>query len=290
MNVLVIGASGRLGSMMAQVLPYDVQSPTREQLDLLDTQGIAAALDQFKPDVVINAAAYTDVDKAESEREIARRINSDAPHAIGVWAARNKVPVVHFSTDFVFSGAGDRAWSEVSETGPINHYGVTKLEGERRLQEAAGPHLIIRTSWLFGRSGGSFLRSVFRAASKSGEIRVVADQIGSPTFTEDLADGLVAIMRRSEGLSTFTSGVLHLANAGWVSRANFAERAISGASQSGLLKAPVSVTETLTASLPSAAQRPLNSRLDCTKATLEYGVELPGWEDALSRCLRGFTP
>jgi dTDP-4-dehydrorhamnose reductase len=289
MNVLVIGASGRLGSTIAQVLPYDVQSPTREQLDLLDTQGIAAALDQFRPDVVINAAAYTDVDKAESEREIARRINSDAPHAIGVWAARNKVPVVHFSTDFVFSGAGDRAWSEVSETGPINHYGVTKLEGERRLQEAAGPHLIIRTSWLFGRRGGSFLRSVLRAASKGGKINVVADQVGSPTFTEDLADGLVAIMRRSEGLSTFASGVLHLANAGWVSRANFAERAISGASQSGLLKAPASVVETLTASLPSAAQRPLNSRLGCTKAALEYGVGLPSWEDALSRCLRGFA-
>ena len=289
MNVLVIGASGRLGSTIAQVLPYDVQSPTREQLDLLDTQGIAAALDQFRPDVVINAAAYTDVDKAESEREIARRINSDAPHAIGVWAARNKVPVVHFSTDFVFSGAGDCAWSEVSETGPINYYGVTKLEGERRLQEAAGPHLIIRTSWLFGRRGGSFLRSVLRTASKGGKIRVVADQIGSPTFTEDLADGLVATMRRSEGLSTFASGVLHLTNSGWVSRADFAKRAISGASQSGLLTAPVSVAEIPTANLPSVAQRPLNSRLDCTKVALEYGVVLPRWEDALGHCLQGFT-
>ena len=289
MKVLVIGASGRLGSTIAQVLPYDVQSPTREELNLSDTQGIAAALDLLEPDVVINAAAYTDVDMAESEREIARRINSDAPHAIGVWAARNKVPVVHFSTDFVFSGSGDRAWGEVAETGPINHYGVTKLEGERRLQEAAGPHLIIRTAWLFGRHGGSFLKSVLRTASKGGAINVVADQIGSPTFTEDLADGLVAIMRRSEGLSTFASGVLHLANVGWVSRADFAERAISGACQSGLLTAPVSVVEISTANLPSVAQRPLNSRLDCTKVALEYGVVLPRWEDALGRCLQGFT-
>ena len=121
-------------------------------------------------------------------------------------------------------------------------------------------------------------------ATGAGYIEVL-----SPAFAEDLADGLVAIMRRSEGLSTLTSGVLHLANAGWVSRAKFAERSISGASQSGLLKAPASVVETLTASLPSAAQRPLNSRLNCTKAALEYGVELPSWEDALSRCLRGFA-
>lgn len=289
MRVLVAGASGRLGSAIVQALPYTVLAPAREQLDLFKTQDIQESLDRLSPDAVINAAAYTDVDKAESERDVARRINSDAPNEIGLWGARNKVPVVHFSTDFVFSGDGELAWSEDAEPEPVNYYGATKLEGERRLQEAAGSHLIIRTAWLFGRQGGSFVRNVLRAARNGGEIAVVADQVGSPTFVEDLANGVASIMSRSKDFRTLTPGVLHLANTGWVSRADFAERVISEASHAGLVTVPTHVKGTLTASLASAAQRPLNSRLDCSKAAREYGVVLPTWEDALMRCMRGFT-
>ena len=288
-KVAVIGARGRLGSAIVDALPYEVLTPGRDLLDLHATDRIGSALDALGPDLVINAAAYTDVDRAEEERDAAMRINADAPREIGAWAARNQVPLVHFSTDFVFSGRGEHPWSESSEAAPLNHYGMTKLEGERRVQEAGGAHLIVRTSWLFGRRGGSFVRSVLREGARGNDVTVVVDQIGSPTYVDDLAGGLVEIMSRSDALRSITSGVLHLANSGWVSRAALAAAAIHEATQLGILQREVAVVETRTENLASAARRPLNSRLDCIKAEVEYGVRLPGWEDALRRCLGEFV-
>jgi len=289
MRVLVTGATGRLGSAIVASLPYEVVAPTREELDLNDTKHISEVIDRLRPDVVINAAAYTDVDRAETDREAAMRINGDAPQAIAAWSATRGVPVIHISTDFVFSGSGTQPWSERSETAPINYYGVTKLRGERAVREAGAEHLIIRTSWLFGRYGKSFLRSILAVAAHGGDVKVVSDQIGSPTFVEDLAQGIAGIMKQREQGSAFASGILHLTNSEWVSRAGFASAAITEAVQMGLLSRPARVVEVATSSLASTAQRPLNSRLDCTKAATEFGITLPGWEDALRRSLRGFS-
>jgi dTDP-4-dehydrorhamnose reductase len=270
-------------------LPYEVVAPTREELDLNDAKRISEVLDRLRPDAVINAAAYTDVDRAEIDREAAMRINGDAPQAIAEWSASRSVPIIHISTDFVFSGDGTLPWGEGSDTEPVNYYGVTKLRGERGVRESAAEHVIVRTSWLFGRHGKSFLRSILAAAAQGVEIKVVSDQIGSPTFVEDLAQGIIEIMKQRERRGIFSPGVLHLANRGWVSRAEFASAAITEAAQIGLLSRPVRVVEVITSSLASAAERPLNSRLDCTKATTDFGITLPGWEDALRRSLRGFS-
>ena len=289
MRVLVTGARGRLGSEIVASLPYEIVAPTREELNLNDTKRIPEVLDRLRPDAVINAAAYTDVDRAEAEREAAMQINGNAPQAIATWSARRNVPVIHISTDFVFSGSGTLPWGEGSETGPVNYYGVTKLRGERGVRETGAEHLIVRSSWLFGRRGKSFLRSILAAAAQGGEIKVVSDQIGSPTFVEDLAEGITEIMKQRERGGSFASGVVHLANRGWISRAGFASAAIMEAAQLGLLSSPVRVVEVTTSSLASTAERPLNSRLDCTKAAIDFGVALPGWDDALRRSLQGFS-
>ena len=254
MRVLVTGASGRLGSAIVASLPYEVIAPSRQELDLNDAKHIPETLDRLLPDAVINAAAYTDVDRAETERDAAMRINSDAPQALAAWSASRNVPIIHISTDFVFSGSGTLPWSERAEPEPINHYGVTKLRGENGVREAGGEHLVIRTSWLFGRHGKSFLRSILAAAAQGSEIKV-----------------------------------LHLTNLGWVSRAGFAAAAIAEAARVGVLSSPTHVVEVSTSSLASPAERPLNSRLDCTKAASEFGVTLPSWDDALGRSLQGFS-
>jgi len=289
MRVLVTGARGRLGSEIVASLPYEIIAPTQEELNLNDTKRIAEVLDRIRPDAVINAAAYTDVDRAETEREVAMQINGNAPQAIAEWSASRSVPVIHISTDFVFSGSGTLPWGEGSDTEPVNYYGVTKLRGERGVRESGAEHVIVRTSWLFGRHGKSFLRSILAAAAQGGEIKVVSDQVGSPTFVEDLAQGITEIMKQRERGGSFASGVVHLANRGWVSRAEFASAAITEAVQIGLLPRPVRVVEVITSSLASTADRPLNSRLDCTKAATDFGVTLPGWDDALRRSLQGFS-
>jgi dTDP-4-dehydrorhamnose reductase len=270
-------------------LPYEAIAPSRQELDLNDAKHIPEVLDRLLPDAVINAAAYTDVDRAETERDAAMRINSDAPQALAAWSASRNVPIIHISTDFVFSGSGTLPWSERAEPEPINHYGVTKLRGENGVREAGGEHLVIRTSWLFGRHGKSFLRSILAAAAQGSEIKVVSDQIGSPTFVEDLAQGITEIMKHREQRGTLASGVLHLTNLGWVSRAGFAAAAIAEAARVGVLSSLTHVVEVSTSSLASAAERPLNSRLDCTKAASEFGVTLPSWDDALGRSLQGFS-
>jgi dTDP-4-dehydrorhamnose reductase len=289
MRVLVTGASGRLGSAIVASLPHEVVAPTRDELDLQDTKRIPEALERMRPDAVINAAAYTDVDGAETNQEIAMRINGDAPHAIAAWSASNNVPIIQISTDFVFSGDGVLPWIEGSETEPVNYYGVTKLRGERGVRESGAEHLIVRTSWLYGRHGKNFLRSILTAATQGGAVRVVSNQIGSPTFVEDLAKGITEIISQRERAGAMPSGALHLTNHGWVSRAEFASAAIAEAVRIGLVSSPVRVVGVTTSSYATAAKRPLNSRLDCTKATLEFGINLPSWDDALRRTLQGFS-
>src|SRR5215469_2173644 len=196
MRVLVTGVTGQVGGALAARLSEQafILAADRNRLDLSCINQIPAVLDQLEPDLIVNAAAYTAVDRAEDERGLAFRINADAPTAMTHWATARGVPLVHFSTDYVFDGAGDRPWREDDPVAPLSVYGASKLAGETAIRAAGGPHLIIRTQWVYAARGANFLRTMARLASQQRELRIVADQHGAPTSARVIADVVASII------------------------------------------------------------------------------------------------
>lgn len=288
MTLLILGGSGRLGSELVRMLGRDVKAPSSADLDLSRLDQISRSLDSIAPRMIINAAAYTNVDAAEKDRERAMILNAEVPRVLAEWSALRRIPMFHVSTDYVFPGEGAAPWSERSETRPINFYGVTKQQGERAVQGAEGDHLIIRTAWLFGRRGDSFLRRILQSASGSNKIEVVSDQIGSPTFTEDLAHAIVGLIRFRSDRGAIPTNILHLANSGWARRDEFASAAVAVASEFRLLRENPTIVGVGSNEVHTPAQRPLDSRLDCTAAREMMGISLPTWNAALRRCLEGY--
>jgi dTDP-4-dehydrorhamnose reductase len=287
MRILLTGTSGQVGGVLAGLLSEfgEVVAANRVMLDLADVVSIPAKLDAIAPDVIVNPAAYTAVDRAEDEPELAFRVNGEAPGAIARWAVARKVPVVHFSTDYVFNGSGERPWREEDATGPLSAYGKSKLAGEQALRAAGGPHLIVRSSWVYHRSGTNFLRTIARLAAERDELRIVADQIGAPTSAALIGATLTELVRKSGGdfsaLAAASGGTLHLAASGEASWHDFATAIVAG------LKArrqPVRATRIMpikTSEYPTRATRPLNSRLDLTRITTLLGHPMPPWRAAL---------
>ena len=202
MRILVTGVSGQVGGALVARLPASatVLAADRSVLDLAAPQTIAGTLDRLAPDIVFNPAAYTAVDKAEDEPELAMRVNAEAPGAMARWAAARDVPLVHFSTDYVFDGSGERAWREDDAPQPLSVYGATKLAGENEIRSAGGTFLIVRTSWVYAAAGKNFLRTIARLARERSELRIVADQIGAPTSAALIGDVVAGML--SEGMET----------------------------------------------------------------------------------------
>ena len=196
MRVLITGVTGQVGAALHKALSPSaaVVAADRGMLDLSQPQTIPSVLDRYAPDLIVNPAAYTAVDRAEDEKELAFRVNTQAPGIIARWAASRSVPVIHFSTDYVFDGSGSRQWRENDPTGPLSVYGASKLGGELEVRAAAGPHLIVRTSWVYAATGVNFLRTVVRLAQERTELRIVADQFGAPTSARLIADSVSAIV------------------------------------------------------------------------------------------------
>ncbi|HEU4698100.1 MAG TPA: dTDP-4-dehydrorhamnose reductase [Gemmatimonadales bacterium] len=272
---MLLGAGGMLGRDLAASAPPDaaIAPFTHGELDLLDEDALVRALEEVRPDVVLNAAAYTAVDRAESERERALAVNGAAPGTLGRHAAAHGARVVHFSTDYVFDGEGAAPWPEDAPLRPINYYGETKLEGERRLLASGADALILRTQWLFGEHGRSFPRTMWARARRGEATRVVADQIGKPTATADLAGATWRLLARG------ARGVLHVANAGTATWYDVAAAVFARAGQAALLAACA------TADFPTPARRPRWSVLDTTRAERLLGAPLPHWRTALDRFL-----
>lgn len=277
-GLLVFGQNGQVAKELHRLAP-DAEYLGRDRADLVSSEQCAEAIALFRPRIVINAAAYTAVDRAEEETDIARQVNALAPGAMASEAARQGVPFLHVSTDYVFDGSGDAARTEDEATGPLGAYGATKLQGEQAIAAAGGQWAVMRTSWVFSAHGTNFVRTMLRLAGQRDELGIVSDQIGGPTPAADIAQSLLLM---AEGMlaDQRKGGIYHFAGGPDVSWADFA-REIFG--QSGL---DCHVRDIATTEYPTPAQRPLNSRLDCRRIRQDFGIERPDWRKGLSAVLK----
>ncbi len=290
MKLLLIGGAGQVGQELRRSLAPlgQLVVATRdgrladgtgcETLDLQDLDAIAPLIERVAPDVVVNASAHTAVDRAESEPELAFLINADAPGRIAVACASRRVPLLHYSTDYVFDGMGSSPYQPGDVTAPTGVYGASKLAGERAIIASGGQHLILRTAWVYGLHGHNFLRTMLRLAAERDELRVVADQVGSPTPAWLIADVTAAILRRG----VVEPGVRHLVAKGHTSWHGFAEAIMDEALVRGMIIRKPRLIAITTAEFPTPARRPAWSVLDCARLENEYGLTLPTWRDALS--------
>ncbi|MGY3614464.1 dTDP-4-dehydrorhamnose reductase [Bradyrhizobium sp. USDA 10063] len=288
MRILLTGTNGQVGGALRPLLANHgtIIAPSRAEFDLSKPETLAERLDSFKPDLIINPAAYTAVDRAEDERELAFLVNAKAPEMIARWAAQRRAPLVHFSTDYVFDGSGDKPWREDSPTNPLSAYGASKLAGDTAIQAAGGPHLIARTSWVYAAKGANFLRTIARLAGERKELRIVADQIGAPTTASAIADAIARIVlpNLSDLNAPFVrnSGVVNLVCAGETSWHGFASAIVAGLKSRGVELAVETIVPIATADFPTKAKRPGNSRLDLARLKNRFGVTTPAWQDALA--------
>lgn len=295
MRILLTGTNGQVGGALRPLLAMygTVIAPSLIEFDLSKPQTLDEALDGFRPDLIINPAAYTAVDRAEDERELAFLVNAKGPEAIAKWAARNRVPLIHFSTDYVFDGSGDKPWREDSPAGPLSVYGASKLAGDLAIQAAGGPHLIARTCWVYAASGANFLRTIARLAGERKELRIVADQIGAPTTANTIASTVAGIVTSNasnlEELFTSSGGVVNLACASETSWHGFASAIVAGLKSRGVALAVETIIPIATTDFPTKAKRPGNSRLDLSRLKDRFGVTMPAWQDALMPELDAFV-
>ncbi len=272
MKLLVFGKSGQVAQELAA--HPGVTCMGREQVDLLHPDRVDDVIRGARVDAVINAAAYTAVDKAETDHVSARALNTEAPGRMARACARRNIPFLHISTDYVFDGSGSAAWTETDPTGPLGQYGKTKLAGEQAVLAAEGNHAILRTSWVFSRHGNNFVKTMLRLGEDRSQLNVVADQVGGPTPAKSIANTLVAMattMSEQSGLG----GIYHFSGAPNVSWADFARVIFD------LANMKVEVTDIPSSDYPTPAPRPLNSRLDCTKIYQTFGIARPDWRDGL---------
>lgn len=292
MKILLIGKNGQVGYELQRSLQPlgEVLALDRRQFDLSDPAGMREVIRAARPEVIVNAAAYTAVDQAESEPQLALRINGDAPAVMAEEAARLGAALVHYSTDYVFSGSSsgdDTPWTESDRPDPRSVYGRTKLAGERAIQDAGVPHLILRTSWVYGMRGRNFLLTILRLAAEREELRIVSDQHGTPTWCRTIADSTAQMLAQccasldSRQWWQEKSGLYALTAQGQTTWHGFAQSILERAS---LPKKPA-LRAIATEDYPTPAQRPRYSVMSCTKLQQGFGLRMPHWSEALALCM-----
>ncbi|KWH03448.1 dTDP-4-dehydrorhamnose reductase [Burkholderia territorii] len=287
-TILVTGANGQVGFELLRSLQGlgRVVACDRSVLDLSNLERVRSVVRDLKPSIIVNPAAYTAVDKAETDVDAARLLNAEVPRVLAQEAARNSAVLVHYSTDYVFDGAKDSAYVETDSPNPQNVYGLTKLEGEQAITATGCAHLILRTSWVYGRRGRNFLLTMLKLASERPELQVVADQIGAPTWSNSIATVTAHIL--AQGLATkgeaeweSCSGIYHFSASGETSWYGFAQEIFRLAlGENAPRVTPISAGE-----FPVPAKRPANSRMSGAKLANTFGVRMPAWDDALKLCL-----
>jgi len=294
-KILLLGKRGQLGWELQRSLAslgeiVALSSDSQNYCgDLTNLQGLADTVRQVKPDIIVNAAAHTAVDKAESEPELARIINTEAPAVLAREANLLGAWLIHYSTDYVFDGGGARPWKETDATGPLGVYGATKLAGEQAIQESGCKYLVFRTSWVYGTRGNNFAKTMLRLAVERESLTVIDDQVGAPTGADLLADvtahTISSVQKNSE-----LGGLYHLVAAGETTWHGYARFVIDFARENGheLKTMSESITPVPTTSFPTPAQRPKNSRLDTRKLQTNFDLTLPHWQAGVVRMLAEF--
>lgn len=291
MKILVTGKDGQVGhELMKTLAPLGkVVGVDLKECDLSQSAAIDALLERVKPDIIVNPAAYTEVDKAESEPTIAHAVNAQAPKILARYAARHNLPMIHFSTDYVFDGAKTSPYLEGDEANPKSVYGKTKWLGEEAVRKMAAKHIIIRTSWVFGSHGVNFLKTMLKLAQERDKLSVVADQFGAPTSARLLAEAVAQMITElSEPGSYRKYGTYHVAATGETSWHGYAQVVVEKANKLGIVT-KVSAKEIKplsTKEYPMPAPRPSNSRLDTTKVRTVFSVRLPKWQDEVENVLK----
>jgi dTDP-4-dehydrorhamnose reductase len=300
MRILVTGVRGQVGGALVPRLQRcgSVIASAADTIDLARPEGLSAVLDRLAPELIVNPAAYTAVDKAEAEPDLAMAVNATTPGIMARWAAARAVPLIHFSTDYVFSGAGERPWREDDAPAPLSVYGASKLAGDNAIRAAGGPSLILRTSWVYAAQGTNFLRTIARLAAERKALRIVADQVGAPTPAAVLADAVTWIVGEgfSEGMDRVRArcaqakGLVHLTASGATSWHGFACAIVEGLRARGVALAVDEIVPIRTEEYPTPAKRPLNSRLDLNRLREVFGSSPISWQAALAAELDQLAP
>lgn len=288
MRAVVIGRDGQIARALQEHLSavgLKVVTLARPEIDLLQPERVGHAVRTIRPDVVINPAAYTAVDQAEDEPDVAYAINAVAAGAVADAAAALGCPLIHISTDYVFDGRTSRPYVETDPVAPLGVYGATKLAGERMVAAAGGRHVILRTAWISSPWGRNFVKTMLRLAAERDALRVVDDQRGAPTFAADIAQAIGIIARRlvEEPSSTSRLGLFHIVNAGETTWCGFARAIMAGARARGARTAQIEAVTT--GEYPTRARRPADSRLATARIEQEHGIRLPAWQSSLETCL-----
>lgn len=279
MRVLVFGKTGQVATELAALAP-EATFLDRDAADLSNPEACVAAILEARPEAVINAAAYTAVDRAEEEEDLATLINGVTPGALAVACADLGIPFVHISTDYVFAGGGERPWEPQNVTEPLGAYGRSKLVGEQAVTEAGGQYAILRTSWVFSAHGANFLKTMLRLSETRDRLSVVADQIGGPTPAGAIAQAALTV---AQGLRLENAGIYHFSGAPDTSWADFARAIFASAGRK------VEVVDIPTTDYPTPAPRPLNSRLDCSKLAAHFDIARPDWKAAMDEIVKELT-
>ena len=296
-KILLTGVNGQVGhALKTKLTEYEVIALSREQLDLTKIHDIRRVVREIKPNVIINPAAYTAVDKAESEPELAFAINVTAAQILAEEAARLGAALIHFSTDYVYDGTKKNPYVEHDELNPVSIYGKSKLAGEAAIRAVGLPHLILRTSWVYGAYGKNFLKTILRLAAERDALRIVGDQVGAPTSSESIANAVVQLVDVWKPTQENQTGIYHLTNKGETSWYGFSCEIVnqynvlmSGKDWPALKVNVKNIAAITTADYPTPAARPANSRLNNAKLKQVFDVELPAWPHALQQVMQSLV-
>lgn len=284
-EIIILGKSGQVGHAFAEIIGNNAILLDQHDIDFSNPSEITGKLKDYKARLIINASAYTAVDKAEQEEALAHKINAEAPGIIANYCKKNDIAFVHYSTDYVFPGTGEKPWSENDQTGPQNAYGRTKLAGDEAVAASGAKYLIFRTSWVYDHQGRNFLLTMLKLGKERESLKIVDDQIGAPTYAYHIAKYSWQAINKAFDMDTFPSGVYNLCNSGHTSWCGFAKQIFSNAHNRNMELKIKEVIPIPSSEFPTPAIRPKNSRLNLDKLQEVFQIRMPGWQEALEECM-----